>query len=239
MSQHAQNPSKALPAVLSFEGAELKIIDRDGRPWIAGADLARALGYSNDRSVARIFKQHEHEFSGAMSTVLDLSTVKGMPYKSRVFSPRGCHLVAMFARTSRASTFRRWALDVLEQYEAGSAVDPVSSGRRYGDTELHGAALDLIQQAPALLLRDLRVMVSWDFDGKPQASVVPVEAVVAHPGRLAGVLRDPFTVPMEYLPEIIEAASQRLAEKSRRDARIRERALKDADENRAEREARR
>lgn len=237
MSQHAQNPSKALPSVLSFEGAELKVIDREGRPWIAGADLARALGYRDDRAVSRIFKQHEHEFTGAMSTVVDLTTVKGMPYKSRVFSPRGCHLVAMFARTARASAFRRWVLDVLEQYEAAPA--PAEPMPGFGSEMLHDAALDLIYQAPALLLRDLRLMVSWDFDGKPQASMVDADTLVVRPGRLAGVLRDPFTVPFEYLPEIIEAASQRLAQRARQEARIRERALKAADEDRAEREARR
>jgi len=33
-----------LPAHLTFEGVDLRIIDRNGRPWIAAADLARALG---------------------------------------------------------------------------------------------------------------------------------------------------------------------------------------------------
>jgi len=38
-----------LPAHLTFEGVDLKIIDRNGRPWIAAADLARALGYKPRR----------------------------------------------------------------------------------------------------------------------------------------------------------------------------------------------
>lgn len=32
----------------------------------------------------------------------------------RIFSPRGCHLIAMFARTPRAAALRRSVLDVLE-----------------------------------------------------------------------------------------------------------------------------
>lgn len=36
--------------------------------------------------------------------------------KVRIFSLRGCHLLAMFARTPVAKAFRRWVLDVIEQY---------------------------------------------------------------------------------------------------------------------------
>jgi len=34
-----------LPAHLTFEGVDLSIIDRKGRPWLKAADLARVLGY--------------------------------------------------------------------------------------------------------------------------------------------------------------------------------------------------
>lgn len=34
----------------------------------------------------------------------------------RIFSLRGCHLLAMFARTPVAKAFRKWCLDVIEQY---------------------------------------------------------------------------------------------------------------------------
>ena len=36
--------------------------------------------------------------------------------RARIFSLRGCHLLAMFARTPVAKAFRRWVLDVIEQY---------------------------------------------------------------------------------------------------------------------------
>lgn len=240
MSNHAQNPSAQsldrqidgqgiLPSVLSFEGAELKIIDREGRPWLAAADLARALGYARADKVTQIYERHASEFSDDMTGTLKLR-VKGFGSGDsekpvRIFSPRGCHLVAMFSRTAKAAAFRRWVLDVLEQYEAGGAVvpAPVDPMPGFGSETLHDAALDLIHQAPALLLRDVRLMVSWDFEGKPQASAVDSDTLVVRPSRLAGVLRDPFTVRDEYLPEIIEAASQRLAQRARQEARMRER----------------
>jgi prophage antirepressor-like protein len=36
----------------------------------------------------------------------------------RVFSLRGAHLLGFFAETRRAKDFRRWALDILDQYAA-------------------------------------------------------------------------------------------------------------------------
>ena len=50
-----------------------------------------------------------------MSTVVNLTTgVMELP--TRIFSLRGCHLLAMFARTPVAKAFRKWVLDVIEQY---------------------------------------------------------------------------------------------------------------------------
>ena len=35
----------------------------------------------------------------------------------RIFSLRGAHLVAMFARTQKAQSFRVWVLDLIEQHQ--------------------------------------------------------------------------------------------------------------------------
>ncbi|MFE8346320.1 MAG: Bro-N domain-containing protein [Xylella fastidiosa subsp. multiplex] len=102
-----------LPAAVCFSGQSLSIIDRDGMPYLSARDLARALGYADERSVLRIYARRAGEFTYQMSTVVNLTTVTG-DKPTRLFSPRGCHLVAMFARTSVAAAFRRWVLDVLE-----------------------------------------------------------------------------------------------------------------------------
>ena len=39
----------------------------------------------------------------------------GVTLYVRIFSLRGCHLLAMFARTPIAKQFRRWVLDVLDK----------------------------------------------------------------------------------------------------------------------------
>ena len=48
--------------------------------------------------------------------VPEMGTTGHLLTKTRIFSLRGCHLLAMFARTPVAKAFRRWVLDVIEQY---------------------------------------------------------------------------------------------------------------------------
>lgn len=83
--------------------------------WIRSSELAKALGYSDDRKVGVLYARHKDEFSNNMSVVLNLSTTD-IPAMTRIFSLRGCHLVAMLARTPVAKAFRKWVLDVIEQY---------------------------------------------------------------------------------------------------------------------------
>src|SRR5690606_36758637 len=127
MNTPTQNPS-VLPAVLTFEGAELRVIERDGQLWFTGVDLSRALGYAKDQHVSNIYQRNQHEFKPSMTQVVTLQpsdrtqshelrrTEEGsanLPYKVGVFSLRGAHLIAMFAKTSKAAAFRSWVLDVL------------------------------------------------------------------------------------------------------------------------------
>jgi hypothetical protein len=150
-----------LPASLTFGDVEITIIDHQGRPWLTAADLARALGYKRADKVGRLYDRHADEFTDEMTACPKLG-VKGFGSGEsekpvRLFSPRGCHLVAMLARTGRAKAFRRWVLDVLEQLAVRPAApvvpadlvaDPVAAflgtpaevaGARIGAGTLHRA----------------------------------------------------------------------------------------------------
>lgn len=50
------------------------------------------------------------------STGTDATSNKIIPNVVRLFTPRGCHLIAMFSRTKVSKDFRKWALDVLDKY---------------------------------------------------------------------------------------------------------------------------
>lgn len=199
MNTNTQVPSASLPTVLTFEGAELKIIDRDGLPWITSDDLGRALGYKRGGDqVAAIYRQHAHEFCEAMTLTADLA-VKGFgsgnsPKPVRIFSPRGAHLIAMFARTAKAAAFRRWVLDVLEGLAVPAAPVPVES--------------------PLDSLRLTRVLFSIDGHGRPQAMAVPDDAAVVSAAQVSKWVADPVAFSAAELKAVALAALQRVYEES-------------------------
>lgn len=106
---------------LIFNDVTLTPIPHQNSLWIRSVELARALGYSDESSVGRIYKRNEEEFTPEMTQVIEMNEAVNLTVPARIFSLRGCHLVAMFARTPVAKAFRRWVLDVLEKYAAEQA----------------------------------------------------------------------------------------------------------------------
>ncbi|MGU9932401.1 BRO-N domain-containing protein [Enterobacter asburiae] len=99
---------------LSFHDHNFSVVTHNNQIWLTAADIASALEYADDKSVLRIHARHSDEFTDAMASVVNLTT-KGVQRENRVFSLRGAHLIAMFARTPVAKEFRRWVLDILDK----------------------------------------------------------------------------------------------------------------------------
>lgn len=99
----------------NFHGVDLVPVASQNGVWFTSSDLAAALEYSNSRAVTMIFNKYADEFTAGMTQVLEVSTSGNYRKKVRVFSLRGAHLIAMFARTDVAKAFRKWVLDILER----------------------------------------------------------------------------------------------------------------------------
>lgn len=119
---------------LCFQSVEFDVIPQNSQPWVRGYQIGTALGYGEnaDVSIRKLYTRHAEEFTPAMTAVVTLPT-EGGPQETRIFSLRGCHLLAMFARTPVAKAFRRWVLDVIEQY--GDRV-PVAEPVTLNDTTI-------------------------------------------------------------------------------------------------------
>lgn len=109
---------------LTFKSLILEVVEHNGKIWFRSATLAKALEYSDPRSVNKIYERNSDEFTPDMTTVVEgvnlTSSDKSKGYgnlvtKTRVFSLRGAHLIAMFASTPVAKEFRRWLLDLIEE----------------------------------------------------------------------------------------------------------------------------
>jgi len=114
---------------LSFNEVNFTPVQQDNQAWITSRELGQALGYSREDAVNKIFERNSDEFTGSMTRNVKL-TLQGQAREIRVFSLRGCHLIAMLSRTAIAKQFRKWVLDVLDrevvtkQLESRQSISP-------------------------------------------------------------------------------------------------------------------
>lgn len=100
---------------LSFNNVDLTTIDNnDGQLWVTSKQLAEALEYKESRAITKIYNRNADEFTSSMTQNISNPHVPNLDM--RIFSLRGCHLVAMFARTQVAKDFRVWVLNVLDAH---------------------------------------------------------------------------------------------------------------------------
>lgn len=108
---------------LSFNNVNFSVIDKDNQIWLRGSQISKALDYRTTDAITKIYTRNKDEFTENMTQVIEIfeavnltasRKTKELRRKIRIFSLRGCHLLAMLASTPVAKSFRKWVLDVLE-----------------------------------------------------------------------------------------------------------------------------
>ena len=143
---------------LTFQNTTLSVINQNNQTFLTASDLGKALDYSDaDRSVRRLYTANADEFTAEMTALIEMPTAGGIQ-KVRIFSLRGAHLIAMFARTKVAKDFRKWVLDILDRevLQNASQIQPLAD-----------EPLNLLVQAYHFLYQasDLRTKVQPTFIG--------------------------------------------------------------------------
>lgn len=187
---------------LTFNDITLTPISHQNSLWIRSVELARALGYSDESSVGRIYKRNEEEFTPEMTQVIEMNDAVNLTVPARIFSLRGCHLVAMFARTPVAKAFRRWVLDVLEKYAAEQAALSPAPGATPGATPGAAASLPLSTTEDRKPLRAL--VGSW-----AQVSGLPF-AACWNQLKAAFQLSNIKHLPQAWLPDAIAFVQEKI-----------------------------
>ncbi|HHF5565458.1 TPA: Bro-N domain-containing protein [Haemophilus influenzae] len=143
---------------LTFQTTSLSVINQHNQTFISARDLGLALTYKNPTSdIMRIYDRNADEFTAEMTALIEMPTAGGLQ-KVRIFSLRGAHLIAMFARTKVAKDFRKWVLDILDREVSQNAnqIQPLAD-----------EPLNLLVQAYHFLYQasDLRTKVQPTFIG--------------------------------------------------------------------------
>ena len=182
--------------VLVFQSITFEVVDRNGQPWIKASQLAQALGYAREDKITRLYQRNADEFTVSMTQLIEICEEPhfGTKGRFRIFSLRGCHLIAMLARTKVAKDFRVWVLDVLESL--GGAEQPAIPSTTTPSTAA---------------------------DRKPLRSLVNAWAQVSgvHHSALWPQVKAHFQLeriddlPVEWLPDALAFVQERIAEAQR------------------------
>ena len=189
---------------LTFNDVTLTPIPHQNSPWIRAADLSRALGYCDESKVSRLYRRNADEFTPEMTQVVEISAeaqngLLGSAGRCRIFSLRGCHLVAMFARTPVAKAFRRWVLDVLDKLDAEQRAASSSPGPDDFTGTLSITPSSVADRKP------LRALVgSW-----AQVSGLPF-AACWNQLKAAFNLANIKELPQEWIPDAIDWVQKRI-----------------------------
>jgi len=111
---------------LTFNEVDFNPVQQNGQIWLTSTEIAKALGYSRTDKISNLYNRNKDEFTGSMTATINMvvkgfGSGEGNKRDVRIFSLRGCHLLAMFARTEIAKAFRKWVLDILDK-EVGQPV---------------------------------------------------------------------------------------------------------------------
>lgn len=149
---------------LTFNEVNFNPIERNGQIWLTSKEIAKALGYKNSTSINKIYNANADEFTDSMTQTTDSvvsSKTKGLTVKTRLFSLRGCHALAMFARTKIAKAFRVWVLDILDK-EIGAPVQ-VSILSAVADRKPLVAAVNVFCAKTGAIYSDVWKMIHQRF----------------------------------------------------------------------------
>ncbi|MEZ2740770.1 BRO-N domain-containing protein [Comamonas jiangduensis] len=227
----AENLNKRA-AALSFRSTTFEIVDQHGQHWLKASDLARALGYAREDAVSRIYERNASEFHKGMTQTVNLTVSQNngqLQRETRIFSLRGAHLLAMFARTSVAKEFRTWVLDVLEQQTGNHGQPPEATSRIDLARQLaHAATAQVYQAVFDAVLKDgepphfTRLLLGFTGNShelRPHVQALEVGSIAMTLPQLAKAIRTDLMVPDTTLAHLAAACTARMAERAEAQAR--------------------
>ncbi|MFW2082277.1 Bro-N domain-containing protein [Acinetobacter guillouiae] len=161
---------------LSFNDVNFSPVEQNGQIWLTATELAKALGYAKSDAVTQVYERNQDEFNSSMTTTLNLSIndsvetlnlsvskkSKNLTKTIRIFSLRGCHLIAMFSKTDIAKQFRKWVLDILDK-EVGN---PIAKTHKEEREPLTNAVNLLVAKTKHLNYSDAYKLVHQRFNVK-------------------------------------------------------------------------
>ncbi|WP_052702586.1 BRO family protein [Vibrio sp. S234-5] len=186
-----------MTSALTFQNTRFDVVEKQNKIWLAAADIATALGYANSNSISRIYRRNSDEFTRGMTEEVKLALSGNYQKTARIFSLRGAHLIAMFARTEKAKEFRKWVLDILDKEAESGQTQPLTP----------------TLPEPQLPIPSMtRIMLVIENGQTVEAKHIPSDAFVVSKSRIANLIAEPGIFTMQEMAQISEAVNKQIVE---------------------------
>ena len=121
--------------VFNYEGASVRVIDRDGEPWFVGKDVAEVLGYANTKDALSVHVDEEDK------RVIQRSEITTFEIPNRgmtVINESGLYSLILSSHLPSARQFKRWVTaEVLPSIrKRGIYATPITIDRILNDPDL-------------------------------------------------------------------------------------------------------
>ena len=184
-------PEEAERITHAFRGSRVEFLVDGRQVWVKASCITTALGLgssdritrslADDRKVYRMRGQQKHWF----------------------IDPAAALRASGYVRESeKAKAWEEWLTGVLKTFDNGVQKAALVEALVPGHTPVERYGLEQ--------LLDTKMLFSLDEQGRAQVKPIPPGAMIVTPERLADVLRDPFTVPVEYLPNLMQVIAGRM-----------------------------
>lgn len=181
---------------LTFQNTTLSVINQHNHTYITACDLSNALQYARPDNVLKIYERNADEFTAEMTALIEMPTAGGIQ-KVRIFSLRGAHLIAMFARTKVAKEFRKWVLDILDrETQNANQIQPLA---------------DEQQELLSLLVRSYQFLfVAHDLREKINPTVIGIDIEKHFSGYHLYNLGNPLRQHLDKIRHYIQDNAERV-----------------------------
>lgn len=188
----------ALPAPEQFErithafrGSRVEFLADGCQVWVKASCIATALGLGSSDRITRSLADDRKAYR-----------MRGQQ-KHWFIDPTAALRAAGYVRENeKAKAWEEWLNGVLKTFGASVQKAALVEALVPGHTPVERYGLEQ--------LLDTKMLFSLDEHGRAQVKPIPPGALIVTPERLAEVLRDPFTVPVEFLPNLMQVIAGRM-----------------------------
>ena len=175
----------------AFRGSRVEFLVDGRQVWVKASCITTALGLGSSDRITR-----------SLADDCKVYRMRGQQ-KHWFIDPASALRAAGYVRESeKAKAWEEWLAGVLKTFDAGVQKAALVEALVPGHTPVERYGLEQ--------LLDTKMLFSLDEQGRAQVKPIPPGAVIVTPERLAEVLRDPFTIPVEYLPSLMQVIAGRM-----------------------------